>query len=263
MTDDPLASLGRRRDEGGASKLLLDRYAVGEALTDDERRRVEATLASDPRARAFVEEARLPPTPLSRPRPSRSALRRTWAPVLGVFALAATLMLVTTLGTSNPGLMPSGDVPADLADLANRTKGAAKLELIVRRADGTTTTALPDEVLHPGDAVRFRVSFPAARHVAVVGVDSARAVSAYVPTQGALVAMGPSKDHVFDGSVVLDSTLGPERFIAVFCAAPIDLARVLAAASHALERADGHVDHMAALDLPCDQDALSIRKARP
>lgn len=256
MSDDPLTFLDRRTR--GASKLLLDRYAVGETLTADELRRVEETLAADPEARAFVDEARLPSS--LRP-PVRPAPRRRWAPALGVLALAAALMLVTVLGPRTPGTAETSPDGRGAQDPGERIKGDVKLELVVLR-NGVVSTALPDEVLHPGDAVRFRVSLPAARHVAIIGVDSAAAVSLYVPVAGAPMARVEASGHVFEGSIVLDATLGPERFIAVFCEAPLAPDRLVAAATRALAAA-GRVEAMAALALPCAQDSLVIRKAAP
>jgi hypothetical protein len=256
VSDDPLTFLDRRTR--GASKLLLDRYAVGETLTADELRRVEETLAADPEARAFVDEARLPSS--LRP-PVRPAPRRRWAPALGVLALAAALMLVTVLGPRTPGTAETSPDGRGAQDPGERIKGDVKLELVVLR-NGVVSTALPDEVLHPGDAVRFRVSLPAARHVAIIGVDSAAAVSLYVPVAGAPMARVEASGHVFEGSIVLDGTLGPERFIAVFCEAPLAPDRLVAAATRALAAA-GRVEAMAALALPCAQDSLVIRKAAP
>lgn len=268
MSDDPLAFLAR--PERPASKLLLDRYAVGETLSPDELRRVEETLASDPEARAFVDAARLPSS--LRPPSRRAPSTRRWAPIFGVLALAASILLVTTLGPRTaPGTSHDALGAPDLGGPSERTKGALKLELVVRRQDGAVSTVLPDEVLHPGDALRFRVSLPAlpqglstARFVAIVGVDSAASVSLYAPAAGApMPALEAASTHLFEGSVILDGTLGPERFIALSCETPIDPPRLIEAATRALAEAQGRVDAMAPLALPCAEDALLIRKAAP
>lgn len=209
MTNDPLASLKKRPDVGGVSKLLLDRYRAGETLTDDERTAVERFLARDVDAKAFVE------TPLEA-QPGLERLQHELAkkqlqqrrrglrwvpPTLGVLALAALALMVTR--------------PHDPLEPTERTKGSVALSVFARDDGGKVRRVLAGEEVKAGDALRFEVTSPEPRFVAVVGLDSVGAAAVYAPTEGEPERLVGT--HLFEGSLVLDQSVGRERFTAVFC----------------------------------------------
>lgn len=212
MRHDPLASLRQRPDVGGASKLLLDRYRAGENLTEDERAAVERTLARDAEAKAFVEAPLEAPAGLERLRNELAAKKtkerrhqlRWVPPTLGVLALAALALFVTRPHDPHEPLEPT-----------ERTKGSASLSVFARDDAGRVRRVLSGEEVKAGEALRFEVSVPEPRFVAVVGLDSVGAAAVYAPTEGEPARH--SGTHLFDGSLVLDQSIGRERFTAVFC----------------------------------------------
>jgi hypothetical protein len=249
MSGDPLVSLRTRPDVGGVSKLLLDRYRAGEALTEDERGAVERAIARDAETRAFVEAPLDTPTGLERlqrelgarkQQERRRALR--WVPpTIGVLALAALALVVTR--------------PRDPLEATERTKGGSSLSVFVRDESGRVRRALPGEPVHAGEALRFEVANAEPRFVAVVGIDSAGAAAVYAPTHGE--PERHSGTHLFEGSLVLDQTVGRERFTAVFCLAPIERRALVDAMTTLGERAGLE----APLGLPgCEEVTLIFAK---
>jgi len=252
MKHDPLASLRTRPDLGGVSKLLLDRYRAGETLTEDERAAVERTFARDAEAKAFVEGPLEGPAGLERLRNEVAAKktqerrhRLRWVPpTLGVLALAALALFVTR---------PHD--PHDPFESTERTKGAASLSVFARDDAGRVRRVLSGEEVKAGEALRFELSSPESRFVAVVGLDSVGAAAVYAPTEGE-----PERHtgtHLFDGSLVLDQSIGRERFTAVFCREPIE--------RRALVEAMATLGERGAFDAPlglagCDEVTLIFAK---
>src|SRR5262249_6301084 len=94
----------------------------------------------------------------------------------------------------------------------------------------------------------------------IVGIDSARKVTAYAPAEGTLLAIPKGKNMLLEGSIVLDETLGPERIVAVRCATSMPIARVVEKATQALEAAGGDPVAVTAIDLGCTQTSFLIKK---
>ncbi len=312
MTDSliPLDQARRRDGDEGVSNLLLDRFLVGETLTDDELAAVEQALANDPAARAYVDGmqadveahaadelgvaralkairedaaaevadvsgvpvaeapstadisgvpvAEAPSTADVSGVPVATAptpIRRRWVgPAIGgAIALAAAILLMTQLGGGEPG---------PVVDPGTRIKGGENFELVVKRQAGADVSLVLDgENLYPNDAVRFRVSHQGPAYVGVVGLDSAGVISVYEPESGTLARLEDSKDYVFPGSIVLDDTLGPERFVTVFCKQPLTH-EDLASAAKAAMGPKGDVGSLGELSLPCVQKAVTINKVK-
>ena len=145
-----------------------------------------------------------------------------------------------------------------------RTKGGdVTLALIVRHGDGRTERVLPGGArLRPGEAIRFELSTRRAGYVGVVGIDAARAVTAYAPATGALPALAAGRAQLLDGSVVLDETLGAERIVAAVCAAPRPIDELVAAARRALARAGGDPRRVETIGSGCDEAVFTIEKVR-
>jgi hypothetical protein len=148
----------------------------------------------------------------SRAAPLRARRRgwRLWSPlaVAGLAVGAAALVLV---------------VPRDTGQV--RTKGSARLGFFVKH-DEQVRKGGPDELVHPGDLVRFTYSTAEPLHVAIVGSDAAGQASVYFPTDGATRALPAGHDVELPRSTLLDGTLGSEVVYALFCRQAIDLESV-------------------------------------
>jgi hypothetical protein len=239
----------RQRPESCLSDLALERLLIDEPQSPTTCAAARAHLAScercSRRSEALAAEPAqtLDPAWLSRPAPPRHARRgfdtrwRVRARLgAGALTLAAAAALVLTL-RAKPEMSPSDET---------QTKGGGfLLELVARRADGHVAPVFEGSVLHPDDAVRFLVTTPEAGQLAVLGFDSAGTVSIYAPA--APTAKGGP--HALPGSIVLDATLGTERFVAVLCREALDATTLKRAALSG------------ALPGACRQTSLTIKKA--
>jgi hypothetical protein len=108
----------------------------------------------------------------------------------------------------------------------NTIKGGVVLALHRRLPQGSALVG-PQDVLHPGDALRFEVHGPGPGFVAVYGRDANGPVL-YAPrgTTAARVEVGTA---LLDDAVALDAAPGPESFTAVWAPAPFELEAVRSA----------------------------------
>jgi hypothetical protein len=218
-----------------ASTLELDRHVMG-ALDPERTRALEAHLAQCERCRQeqaalrsahgeFTAEifprtaARLAARPRPAPEPVPFFRRPlVWAPAL---AAAAALLLFVNVGGRARETAPN---PALLA-----AKGACSLSLVARRAGQVFAASGPKVGLAAGDELRFVVTSDASAHtyLLIASVDGAGHTNVYFPFAGARsgAVAQPGRWEV-PGSVVLDSSRGPERIFALFSAAPLEAAQV-------------------------------------
>jgi hypothetical protein len=244
------------------SDLTLDRLLVGELDGDQQGEAVRAHLSVCATCRARLSELEWaqghPPEERSAVvQSSRGSARRVRARLVGLGMLAATAAAVLLL-VRRPA-PPSVD---QSVEDGVQVKGAALgLDVIVRRkADGRTGRVAPGEVLHPGDALRFRVRTPRSGFVVVLSREANGTWSQFAPGAGdALPVTGPG-DSTFDGSVELDESLGPEQLVTVLCSSR---AAAVAALDVARARASSPGDAPARLPLAaeCSHTVLPYSKA--
>jgi hypothetical protein len=243
------------------SDLTLDRLLVGELDADPRGKIVRAHLGVCASCRARMSELeqaqRHPPEERSAfVQRSHGAARRVRARLVGLGTLAAAAAAVLLL-VRRPA-PPSVDQPVEDGV---QVKGAAlRLDVIVRRkADGRTGGVAPGEVLHPGDALRFRVRTKRSGFLVVLSREANGRWSQFAPGAGdALRVTGPG-DSTIDGSVELDDSIGREELVTVLCSSR---AEAVAALDVARAGASSPGDAPARLPLAseCSQAALPYRK---
>jgi hypothetical protein len=244
--------LVRQRPEGCLSDLLLDRWLAGELAGHPEGEPVRSHLGQCPacsdRLRGLQQEPALLPPPVA-PRPARRA-SAAWFPYAAVTGLGALAVSVVMFLHARPAVQPG-----------LRAKGDLQLEVVVRRRDGHSEAVMPGDALAAGDLVRFLVSadggFPF-----VIGLDAAGAVSPYFPTAGVPLPLPAGRSQVLPGSVVLDETLGAERFLLLNCNEATNVDLVVQAGRRALRAAGGDPRRALRLDLPCRQAGVTVEKVR-
>jgi len=237
------------------SDLVLDRIVAGELKpTGAPATHLERCHACRARLSALLTEAQRFPDEVFVAGMAAAARRRARPPRLRI--VGALSALAAGAAALVLALRPAAPPPPSSV----RTKGGLQLELVARHADGRVERVLPEAVLHPGEAIRFRISSDADGWLAVVGVDGARQVTPYVPPSGRCPRTAPARDRLLDGSVILDDTLGVERIFASLCPREVAVAEVVAAARRALDQAGGDPAHVGDLGIGCRQASVLIRK---
>jgi hypothetical protein len=257
MTGHPL--LERQRPESCLSDLVLDRWLAGELTGEATRAHLRACPLCSDRLRALEQEPELLPGPGPSPRPAHpgsvspvTSRKRILAVASGAAALAAALAMVVKLRQPMPLETETG----------LRSKGDLQLEVVVRHRDGQSETVLPGDALSAGDVVRFVVSTPDPGFVFVIGLDAAGAATPYSPAVGVPAPLPAGRAQALPGSVILDETLGAERFLLLHCndATSVDVA--VEAGRRALAAARGDPRRVVRLDLPCRQVGIAVEKVR-
>ena len=195
-----------------------------------------AFLAAAPNWREYSVQHGRASAPLPRRRP------RLWMSLSAATALAAwaaaCLLMSTRLIAPSP--------------ISTRIKGGAQLGFYVKHGS-QVTRGRPDQVVHPGDVLRFTYSSPAATYFALLGRDDRRA-SLFYPNANKAIALAKGADVALDFGVEIDAEPGEERMYALFCSEPVELLPLVAA----LDKAD-------ALATPqgCLVRELRLRKVIP
>lgn len=142
-----------------------------------------------------------------------------WASGGVALAAAAVLLLVLRPPTDGDTSEQPGDV---------RTKGSSHIGFFVKHGSEVRRGG-DEQVVHPGDQLRFTLTSNKAQHVAILSLDAAHVVSTYYPRGGQSTSVGAVRDQAVDSSVLLDETLGKEQIWGVFCEAPFELEPLRAA----------------------------------
>lgn len=254
MTASHLSDLALHRAVAGERSLTgvaehLDACGACRARFDNVRA-ATAQFADDPESSARLPTliAAINTSPhtdtVHAPRRRLAFRLRTWLSV-GAMACAATAALVLAI-------LPDGNSEVTeqtgVVGLRAKGKGQNALEIVRRNAGGTVEVLTGSAQARPGDAIRFAVRLARPGYVGVIGIDAANQVTAYAPDGARLIAMPAGGPHILDGSVVLDSTLGPERIVLLVCEAAHPIEELVHKAQQALVRAGGD---------PRDVDAIS------
>jgi hypothetical protein len=175
----------------------------------------------------------------------RAPARHDWR---SWFKLGALLVPVAAAGLVL--LLRPAPHPAD--DFYEGVKGSTHLQLFSPRGkveDGAQ--------VHPGEALRFVYSSPQAGYLLVAGLNERGELFPYYPLEGTESARVEAGSGVaLPGSVVLDETLGQERFYLLVTERPLRVADLRDAV-----RAAGRFDlHSAQLPVKAAQDSLLVDK---
>ncbi len=141
-----------------------------------------------------------------------------------------------------------------------RSKGAAiKLELVVRAAkDGKVEVFVPGQILHPSDAIRFRLSTKKSGFLGIASIDIARE-NIYESAR----SWPANQEQLLESSITLDETLGAERIYAVVCKNPFLDDELRAALKKLRDDAKNDPRSAGKLLLPgCEESSVLFEKSK-
>jgi hypothetical protein len=197
----------RTRSEAGCmSDLLLDEL-IGGLLSERERRAARNHLLS-----CLVCRRRF------------TQIENAARIVLPALPRKSSWLAVTTLAAA-AGVALAFVIPAPDAV---RIKGGERLGFYVKEG-GAMRRGAPQEIVHPGDQLRFFYSMGKERYVAVLSLDGAKRASVYYPLGARAVLHRGGQNVALPLATELDGTLGREIIFALFCDRPIDLEPIRAA----------------------------------
>ena len=208
----------------------------------------QQTLAALPPSVAAAEARRR-----AKSRAPASPRRFAFAIALGVPALAAALLWVTT----GPRRLPPGDEPD-----TTRIKGLQP-KLLLHRQTPRGADALSDGALvSSGDVVQLSYVSAGRAFGAIVSLDAAGGVTLHLPDrEGPAAKLEGSGAHALQRAYALDDAPGYERFFFVTSDRPFDVVQVVEAA-RALGGSEGRTRP---LELPAflDQTSVAVGKRAP
>lgn len=216
-------------DVSRVTRFDVERFVCGE-LSGAEADAVKRALDNDPALKSFHDEivaadaafqiehparAVVPQVMAQAPRPSLwkrvtsslQSLVSGWrVPALtSAAALALVVLVARPTGTDAP------------VEDGLRSKGGNDpvVSFFVKSGD-SARVGTAGEALHAGDLIQLAVRDANARAMVVVGVDGAGAVSVYAAEELTTQTKGHDAPRVLPASLVLDDTVGTERFFVVY-----------------------------------------------
>ena len=244
----------------------LEALRLGVAAPD-ERAWAETHGASCVRCQALVAElegwrneaaTQAPPDTRAAVQQQATPGRSRWWWIAGAFmtpvaATAAVLLTVTLARTGR--LADSGAVPALTDDPVIGEKGAPTLGIVARRGSRVFPIRSGDR-MRPGDQIRFVLGGVTYPFGIIASIDGAGVPNIYVPYDGDVSVPLTRRDRLeFEGSIVLDRRLGPERIFALFSRSPLSAKSVRQALVAIGERGQTAIRQSRVLAIEADAQA--------
>lgn len=252
------ARLGRLKEQAEAFLSAYPAPSLAQVASEPEA--PPSTIASSPSAAERAPSLAVAPSgpseavPTARSRTLGRRARSRRFEWVGGLALAAAAVLLAVFFW--PGAKPT---PLDEPGPRTRIKGKPFIGFHIKRGEGSVP-GRDGQTLHPGDNIRFVYHSLRPAHLALIGVDRARQVSVYVPYGGARsLPIVAAKERGLPGSIVLDETLGTERYFGVFCPEPFELAPLRAALARSAASGRPELGH-SVLPRGCTVSSFAIHK---
>jgi hypothetical protein len=218
-------SQGERR----VPDVLLERYLVS-LLKEETRARVEALLEASVADAARLEELRIeseafllqhPPGPLVAHIECTLRVKqrepRWWWGMLAAPVLIGLGLLALPVVSPAP----------HFAETVPVAKGNSVVLRVHRKIDEGSVVVGTEEVLAPGDVIRFEVRLTEAGFLAVIGRDAADQVTLFHAEKGNSPVPQPLGLTVLPSAFELDERPGTEEIYALFSPAPFELAPII------------------------------------
>jgi hypothetical protein len=172
---------------------------------------------------------------------------------ISLYALAATLVLMTSAGLVFYNSYSAPDY---------RIKGTTQVTLYVQDENGNPVKR-NDNGYFPGEKIQFTYSCGDNRFFMLLSADSNRSISVYYPSEGKeSIALEPGRDLPLPNSIILDSYIGPELYLAVFSASPLDVTHVTRQLTGILQQGGGLSELHPGIENAVVQSILIEKKER-
>lgn len=202
------------RPEGCITDMSFDAWFADDLMASS-RLELEQHLAGCVRcaersSQLEQQRTRVVLAPLSLPAPTTQAKVKR-LPVAVKSAAAAVALAAAAL----LAFLPAGRK----ATVAH--KGSERLGFFVKRGE-LVTRGVSGQRVAPGDLLRFTYSTPEPSYLTILSLDGAGQASVYFPDSDRALKLPARQDGALPTAVELDSVLGQERVIALFCDAAVD-----------------------------------------
>ena len=141
-------------------------------------------------------------------------------------------------------------------------KGGLSLEIFCRRGERVFPVGPGDRLL-PEDMIRFVPALPGPGYLMVISVDDQGRASLYYPNSESAAAPTTGERAPLPGSVILDSSEGPERIFLFYSRTPFEFDQIQKAITAAWSRV-GALDDLQEISAPvlASQTSVLIVKTR-
>ena len=219
--DDDSDDTAGLTDTRAVSRFDVERFAVGE-LSGERALEVQRAIDADPALKVFFDDVKASDAAFLIMAPPSSFMSARATPAswwTRLRAAVSSLQLQVGVGAAAAAVVVVVAVSAPEGPRSSTTsKGGAHTAAVgffVKDKNGARVGEA-GEVLHAGDQIQLTVTDADRPAMVVVGIDGRGVVSVYAVEATGAVAKGAAGPRVLPASLILDDTVGVERFFVVY-----------------------------------------------
>jgi hypothetical protein len=219
--DDDSDDTAGLTDTRAVSRFDVERFAVGE-LSGERALEVQRAIDADPALKVFFDDVKASDAAFLIMAPPSSFMAARATPAswwTRLRAAVSSLQLQVGVGAAAAAVVVVVAVSAPEGPRSSTTsKGGAHTAAVgffVKDKNGARVGEA-GEVLHAGDQIQLTVTDADRPAMVVVGIDGRGVVSVYAVEATGAVAKGAAGPRVLPASLILDDTVGVERFFVVY-----------------------------------------------
>jgi hypothetical protein len=219
--DDDSDDTAGLTDTRAVSRFDVERFAVGE-LSGERALEVQRAIDADPALKVFFDDVKASDAAFLIMAPPSSFMAARATPAswwTRLRAAVSSLQLQVGVGAAAAAVVVLVAVSAPEGPRSSTTsKGGAHTAAVgffVKDKNGARVGEA-GEVLHAGDQIQLTVTDADRPAMVVVGIDGRGVVSVYAVEATGAVAKGAAGPRVLPASLILDDTVGVERFFVVY-----------------------------------------------
>ena len=219
--DDDSDDTAGLTDTRAVSRFDVERFAVGE-LSGERALEVQRAIDADPALKVFFDDVKASDAAFLIMAPPSSFMAARATPAswwTRLRAAVSSLQLQVGVGAAAAAVVVVVAVSAPEGPRSGTTsKGGAHTAAVgffVKDKNGARVGEA-GEVFHAGDQIQLTVTDADRPAMVVVGIDGRGVVSVYAVEATGAVAKGAAGPRVLPASLILDDTVGVERFFVVY-----------------------------------------------